>query len=193
MIVLRCTAKLLKRLRQPAKLAEPEPQANPLGEWYADIDFIDREPFVLLLNAATGAGLVLPGCANELRQLHVLAAQQLALVLRHYGIDPMAPGAAAEVAAWQAGLVFGKTRDRSVLGSMNQFKDMAWAHFAYHDRSLPEAALRQWEGLYRHPSFAPPGRKYGYGDWQRPLDLVRRRLAPSAEIIPFRSAKAPRP
>lgn len=47
-ILLRCTAKLLKRLRQPAKPPEPPPSANPLGEWYADIDFIDREPFARL-------------------------------------------------------------------------------------------------------------------------------------------------
>lgn len=39
MTVLRCTAKLLKRLKQPARPPEPEPQANPLGEWYADLDF----------------------------------------------------------------------------------------------------------------------------------------------------------
>ncbi len=31
MTVLRCTAKLLKRLKQPAKPLEPTPQANPLG------------------------------------------------------------------------------------------------------------------------------------------------------------------
>ena len=39
MITLRCTAKLLKRLHQPAKLPEPPPATNPLGEWYADSRF----------------------------------------------------------------------------------------------------------------------------------------------------------
>ena len=52
MTVLRCSAKLLKRLRQPAKPPEPAPADNPLGEWYADIDFIHRQPFVLMMNAA---------------------------------------------------------------------------------------------------------------------------------------------
>src|SRR5690625_7533980 len=63
MTVLRCTAKLGKRLKASAKPEEPTPQANPLGEWYADIDFWHRQPFVAMLNAETGVALVLPGNA----------------------------------------------------------------------------------------------------------------------------------
>ena len=70
MTVLRCTAKLLKRLKQPAKPPEPAPQANPLGEWYADIGFWNRKPFVVMLNGTTGAVLVLNGNAAGLRILH---------------------------------------------------------------------------------------------------------------------------
>lgn len=176
MIVLRCTAKLLKRLRQPAKLPEPLPSANPLGEWYADIDFIDREPFVLLLNAATGATLVLPGRAADLRNLHIHAGQQLFKLFMHYDIDLNTSLAGAELRAWDAPLTYANTRDRSLLGSLNRLKFEAWDHFAHSNRSLPEAAARQWDGLFRHPSLAPPGRRYGYDAWQRPLELVRARL-----------------
>lgn len=183
MTVLRCTAKLLQRLHQPAKLPEPAPPANPLGEWYADIDFIDRESFVLALNVATGAGLVLPGRAAWLRQLHEHATKQLQVLFRHYGIDHTLPGPAAEIAGWSAFPVLAKTADRSVLGSMKQFREAAWAHFAFENRSLPEAAARQWEGFYRHPSFAKSDRKYGYHDWQRPLDLVVQRLVPGAVVL----------
>lgn len=178
MIVLRCTAKLLARLRLPAKLPEPPPATNPLGEWYADLDFIDREPFVTLLNVATGAGLVLPGRASELRRLHEHAGYQFELLLRHYGLDPAWPDAAAELAAWATAPSFANTRDRSVLGSMREFKFGAWRHFALDNRGLPNAAAQQWEGFYRHPSFAKPGRTYGTHDWQRPLDLVAQRLRP---------------
>ncbi|WP_397572957.1 DUF6933 domain-containing protein [Silanimonas sp.] len=183
MIVLRCTAKLLKRLRQPAKLPEPKPPANPLGEWYADIDFIDREPFVLLLNVTTGAGLVLPGRADALRALPTNAVHQLNVIFRHYGIDGALPGPAAELAAWSSFPTLATTRDRSVLASMNQFKYAAWQHFAFQNRSLPTAAANQWEGFYRHPSFAKPGRKYGSHDWKRPLDLVVQRLIPGAFVL----------
>src|SRR5690606_33733135 len=101
MIHVRATAKLLKRLRLPAKLPEPEgASSNPLGEWYADIDFIDREPFVLLLNAATGVGMVVPGRAAELRRLHEHAHDQIGKLFRHFGLS--GPLVDAEIAAWSA-------------------------------------------------------------------------------------------
>lgn len=183
MIILRCTAKLLKRLRQPAKLPEPEPSTNPLGEWYADIDFLDREPFVTLLNAATGAGLVLPGRAECLRRLNAHAAEQLFKLFMHYGFDLNDyPLAGAEIRAWEPPPVFANTRDRSLLGSMNGFKQEAWLHLAHVNRSLPEAAARQWEGLFRHPSFAKPGQRYGFDAWQRPFELVLARLSVSDHL-----------
>lgn len=52
MTILRCSQKLLKCLRQPAKPPQPAPQHNPLGEWCGDLGFIDRQPFVLVMNAA---------------------------------------------------------------------------------------------------------------------------------------------
>ncbi len=43
-----------------------------MGEWYADIDFWQRQQFVVMLNVGTGTGavLVLSGDAAGLRQLH---------------------------------------------------------------------------------------------------------------------------
>jgi hypothetical protein len=188
-ILIRATARLRKHLRQPAKPPEPAtPPENPLGEWYADIDFLDREPFVLLLNAATGAGMVLPGRAADLRGLHLHARRQLALLLMHYGFDPTGPLSEAELQAWAEPPVYAATRDRSLLGSMNQFKDMAWHHFVSVDRSLPEAAAQQWEGFFRHPSLAVPGRRYDNSAWQRPLDLVAARLLPAGLVVPERGS-----
>lgn len=175
MPLIRATAKLLKRLRLPAKPLEPEvAEASPLGEWYADIDLIDREPFVVMLNASTGAGLVLPGRAAELRRLHVHARDQLTLLFAHYGIGGEL--ADAELLAWTKPLHYAATRDRSLLGSLRQFKDAAWHRFAYGGRALPMAAGDQWLGLFRHPSLVKPGERYGYQHWQQPLDLVRDRL-----------------
>lgn len=179
MPLIRATAKLLKRLRLPAKPPEPEvAETSPLGEWYADIDFIDREPFVVMLNAATGAGLALPGRAAELRRLHVHARDQLTLLFSHYGIGGAL--ADAELLAWTMPPHYAATRDRSLLGSLRQFKDAAWHRFAYGGRALPMAAGDQWLGLFRHPSLVKPGERYGYQHWQRPLDLVRVRLQSTA-------------
>ena len=184
-MLIRATARLRKRLRQPARPPEPDvPPANPLGEWYADVDFLDREPFVVLLNAATGAGMVLPGRAADLRMLHVHARDQFLKLLLHYGFDPDSPLCAAELSAWDEVPTYAATRDRSLLGSMNRFKDDAWDHFAYVDRSLPEAAARQWEGLFRHPGLARTRKRYDYSAWHRPLDLVAARLVPAGLVMP---------
>lgn len=175
MPLIRATAKLLKRLQLPAK--PPEPAAAdtaPLGEWYADIDFIDREPFVVMLNAATGAGLVLPGRAAELRKLHRHARDQLVLLFAHYDIGGAL--ADAELLAWTMPPHYAATRDRSLLGSLRRFKEASWYRFAYDGRSLPMAAGDQWQGLFRHPSLVKAGERYGYQHWQRPLDLARERL-----------------
>lgn len=186
-ILIRATARLRKRLRLPAKVPErATPPDNPLGEWYADIDFLDREPFVVLLNAATGAGMVLPGRAAPLRELHVHAGQQLFKLLDYFDFDPASPLCAAELQAWAAPPAYAATRDRSLLGSMNGFKDNAWHHFAYVNRSLPDAAARQWDGFFRHPSLAVPGRRYDSSAGQRPLKLVAARLLPAGLVVPER-------
>src|SRR3546814_2991462 len=86
MTILRCSQKLLKRLRQPATPPGPVPGSNPLGEWCADIDFIDRQPFALLMNAATGTVMVLPARAADLTRLHAMAAEKLGGLRQACGI-----------------------------------------------------------------------------------------------------------
>lgn len=190
-ILVRCTAKLLKRLRQPAKPPEPPPSDNPLGEWYADIDFIDREPFVVMLNAATGAGMVLPGRAQDLRGLHLLAGQQMFKLLTHYGFDLNQARVTAELSAWDEPLSYAKTVDRSLLGSLRRVKEDSWIHFAYQNRSLPEAAARQWTGLFSHPSL--PIHPRIRSRTHQPIDLVRARLLPAAVVVELFEHGAPGP
>lgn len=137
MTVLRCTAKLLKRLKQPAKPPEPAPQANPLGEWYADIDFWHRQPFVVMLNAATGAMLMLHGNAASLRQLHERALLQFAAICEVVGLQ--GAGVDAELHGFDAGFAFGATRDRSLLASSTSARSSAgWRS------STPTVRLRTW-------------------------------------------------
>lgn len=181
MTILRCTAKLLKRLKQPTKPPEPAPEANPLGEWYADIDFWQRQPFVVMLNVGTGAVLVLPGDAAGLRRLHEKALLQFAAISEHYGLR--SAGVDAELHGFDAGFAFAATRDRSVLSSLNQRKLGAWLHLEHRDGPLIESASREWEGLYQHPTL---GRNTRHNmEYHRPLDLLRQHLLPAAQILPF--------
>lgn len=178
MTVLHCSQKLLKRLRQPATLPAPAPSTNPLGEWYADIDFIDRQPFVLMMNAATGLVLVLPGRAEYLKRLHLCAAEQLAALLQACGIE--GPQAQAELDAWQQPATYARTGNRSMVASINRRKMDAWAHLAYNGRSAFEVALWMLE--------TPFTRKDLGKDFHRATDLLRARLLPSAKILPFQAS-----
>ena len=180
MVTLCCTTKLLRRLRQPARLPEPPVPTNPLGEWYADLDFFERKPFVTLLNVGAGAGLVLAGQAEFLKCLHVHAGQQLFKLLLHYDFSPEWPQCAAELSAWEAPSTYANTSDRSLLGSMNRLKLETWHRFADGNRSLPEAAASWWEGVFGHPSLNSS--HHGSGHYHRPLDLVLDKFVPPGTV-----------
>lgn len=170
MTVLRCSQKLLKRLRQPSTSPEPPPADNPLGEWCADIDFIDREPYALLMNAATGVMLILPARAADLKRLHVHAAAQLDTLLMACGIG--GPLARAEVEALGEPLAFARNGNRSLVASMNRRKFEVWTHFAYHGDAAVEVALRELESPFSRKEL---GRGFHYA-----ADLLRARLLPSS-------------
>lgn len=187
MTVLRCTGKLLKRLKQRAKPPEPAPETNPLGEWYADIDFWHRQPFVVMLNAATGVVLVLPGDAPGLRRLHERALLQFAAICEHYGLR--GSGVDAELHGFDAGFTFAATRDRSLLASLNQRKLGVWLGLEHNGYSLAESAAVDWGGLFKHPSL---GRNQRHNmDYHRPLDLLRQHFIPAAEVIHFNRIAQP--
>lgn len=181
MTVLRCTAKLLKRLKLPAKPPEPAPAPNPLGEWYADLDFWNRKPYVVMLNGATGAVLTLNGNAAGLRVLHERALLQFASLCAHFGIQ--GPLVDAELLGFHAGFTHGATRDRSLLASLNQVKYGAWMGFEHSGYSLAQSAMNDWEGLFRPPSLGTSAsRRSGY---HVPLDLLRSKLMPAGAIPPI--------
>jgi hypothetical protein len=173
--VVRFSQKLLKRLRPPVTV-EPVPANNPLGEWCADIDFIDRQPFVLLMNAATGTVLVVLGRAADLKRLHEMAAEQLRFLFAACGIG----GALAEgvLDAWRLPPTFARNGNRSMVSSMNQRKYEAWSQFAHNRLIAFDVALRMLETPFSHKDL-------GHG-FHFATDLLHARLLPSAKIIPFR-------
>lgn len=172
MTVLRCTAKLLKRLRQPVKPPEPAPHDNPLGEWYGDVFFHRREPFALLLNAATCAALVLPARAGDLRMLGEHAEHQLAVLLDTLGIRTA--DALRETMAWRAPITFAATADRSMTSLMNLRKYEAWDDFDCRENSPIAAAARLWNVPFTRKNV----RGHAFA-----ADLVKARLLPSAQVV----------
>lgn len=170
MTVLRCTAKLLKRLKQPLKPPEPAAQTNPLGEWYADLDVCQRRPYVVMMNRATGVVLFLGGYAADMRALNESAFLQFASLCERLGLR--GAGVDAELHGFDEGFAFAATRDRHLLGSMNERKFTARYALAGGE-SMDNMALREWMGLFHHPDV--PGVKGRY-DYRRPFDLARARL-----------------
>lgn len=175
MTVVRCSQKLFKRLRPAPVLAEPSLGDNPLGEWCADMDFIDREPFVVLMNACSGTILVLPGRAADLKRLHEMAAEQLAGLFSACRIH--SASATAELDAWQQPPTYSRNSNRSLVASMNQRKFEAWTQFAYNGLSAFDVAVRLLETPFSRKDL---GRDFNFAP-----DLLRKHLMPSATVIPL--------
>jgi hypothetical protein len=186
MTVLCCTARLLKRLKQPAKPPEPEPQGNPLGEWYADLDFCNRTPFGVMLSSSTGAMLVLNGNAAGLRCLREGAALQFGSLCEPFGL--VGPRVNAEQRSFEAAFACAATRDRSLLAALNQRKQDAWRGSEYRSLSWVEAAAHDWAtGFFKHSSVGPNTRHKL--DHRLPLDLLQQRRVPVSDALPFRSLR----
>jgi hypothetical protein len=122
MTTLRCTAKLRKRLRTPI-VEDPPPPANLLGDWFANIIFTPRSNYVLLVSERSLLPVITT--ARDLRKLELRFTTELGDVL-------LAIGVRRELIARELSLMepilYGRTNDRRVLGSMNDlifnFKDM---------------------------------------------------------------------
>jgi hypothetical protein len=151
--VFRCTARLAKRLR--VELASDAlPSAGSLGDWYANSLNIGTARYVLCLSSLTLLPVILPSRKAEFpsRFPHYLGA-----VLQAIGVAPalieselQAPGP----------FTYAKTRDRSLIGSLNDFIHCGSAFLEYGESPL-DANLKLTD---------MPTKVLGYG---RPADAAR--------------------
>lgn len=114
MLIVRCTAKLLDRLKV-RPLASPVHSSTALGDWYATILPLRPAHVVLLVNETTRLPIVLP--ARELSTLARRIPEAIVEVLRDLEI---APEAIERERQAMAEITFDKTASRSVLGTMNE-------------------------------------------------------------------------
>jgi hypothetical protein len=112
-VTLRCTASLLKRLRAPAHEGEA---TGRLGDWSARHIGVKHRNVVLCTNERSLLCVVVPlAPMAQLVERFVIAATH-----RISQIPAPAHARSVEVAALQSALL-GRTRNRSVISSMNQF------------------------------------------------------------------------
>lgn len=135
MFTLRCTRKLLARIRQPVAPAPPPPTTR-LGDWYANILFTPGGHLVLCVGERTLLPVVVP--AREMATLVPRFRSAVAEVLRAMAIPQRDVDAEERE---MAAVVFAPTANRQVLGSMTDF---AYLLDAYREppASLLEASLK---------------------------------------------------
>jgi hypothetical protein len=132
MFTLRCTKKLLTRMKVRPDL-RPPPSTTKLGDWYADVLNLGRERLVLCVSELTLLPVVVPAIGAGV-DLNAKLARGLRETLEALG----APKAAIEAEENQLlEVTVAKTASRVVLGSMNDFQFMV-RHIRH---QLPNASL----------------------------------------------------
>ena len=137
MQLIRCTGKLLRELGLKDKdLRVEESRFSFLGQWHANLLYLNRQKTVLFVNDRTLFNFIIPGLSRaQIRDLPNQFRQMLACILSEEGI----PGAVKErILAEYAEVAVGKSSDRSVLGSSN---DLA---FHYKHRILSAGGIHSW-------------------------------------------------
>jgi hypothetical protein len=117
MLTLRCTKKLLTRMKVKPDL-QPPPSTTELGDWYADVLNMGRERLVLCVSQRTLLPVVVPA-AGAATDLDAKLARGLRETLEALNIPKAAID--AEVSDLLQ-VTIAKTASRVVLGTMNEFQ-----------------------------------------------------------------------
>ena len=163
MVTIRCTQKLMRRLRVAGQSAS-SPPTTALGDWYANILF--ARPHQLVLCVSERALLPVVVIAKDFDSLPLrLAATVREVLTRLRGPQELIEREEREMRQF----AYGPTQSKRVLGTMNDFMyQLSWL---LHDRpgiSLVDAALHLAE---------IPCRPIGY---KRPDDFTRELLGLNA-------------
>lgn len=135
MVVLRCTRKLLRRVRSGSPdSVEPPKSTTRLGDWYANVVVVHRHHLVLAVSGITLLPVLVPAAPYKTMIPRIAKAVGQILRALKIGEDKVA----AEEKTMRD-FVMAPTNDRRVLGSMNDFANMLEAYLD--ERSLAEVAL----------------------------------------------------
>jgi hypothetical protein len=157
MVVLRCTQMLLDRLKLSDDLPAVE-STTRLGDWYGNILRIRHRQMLLFISERSRLPVVLS--IREAKRLPTAFPDAVCEMLVTVGIP------ASDIAAERSrmrNMTFGRTRNRSLLGTMNDFGFMAKVWDA--KRAEPESPQELMRFLARTPILPLDG--------ARPIDLTR--------------------
>ena len=157
MVVLRCTQKLLERLKQPDDLP-PAESTTRLGDWYGNILRIGHRQLLMFISERSRLPVIIP--IREAKQLPTVFPQAVCDMLTIVGVS------AADIAEERSRMLemaFGRTQNRSLLGTINDFGFMA--KFVDAKRTEPESPEELMRFLAQTPILPMDG--------ARPIDLTR--------------------
>ena len=118
-MIIRCTQKLLPELKKPQTLQEPISE-DPFWSWHANLFQIEMRKCVLITNDATLFTMFIPALKKQdFESFHLVVGQHLFKNLVYENIPQRQIEA---VLSDCENIKYGKTINRSVLGSMNDKK-----------------------------------------------------------------------
>ena len=127
MQLLRCTAKLIKEVGlKPSDLWLDEPNFSFLGQWHANLIYIDRRKSVLFVNDRTLFNFILPDVNRA--QIRVLPELFLSGLSGVISAEEFPEDVKRRIFEEYDEIALAKSSDRSVLGSAN---DLAY-HYKLH-------------------------------------------------------------
>lgn len=136
MVVLRCTQRLLLRLKHFDGGLSASSNTR-LGDWYGNLIRIGRRHALLFISEHSRLPVLL-----RVRQADHLASAFPAAVCDILSAVGVPPAAVEHERALMSPLLFDRTRSRSLIGSLTDFTFMTSARFITHsDQSLESIAL----------------------------------------------------
>jgi uncharacterized protein DUF6933 len=128
LVALRCTKRLLRRLRTDVASVVGEP-GNALGHWYANVLTINRAPLVIAVSERSLLSVVLPGA--PFNTLVARFPRALAELLHHLSVPDSQINKELQATS---PLTIAATASRKVLGCLNQYAFELEADFHYNPR-----------------------------------------------------------
>ena len=119
MVVLRCTRRLLARLKLANNLPDGE-SSTKLGDWYSNVLQLGRRQYLLFVSERSRLPVVIP--IREARHLATVFPDAVCAVLAAVGVPAMD---IAEERSRMSEMVFGRTMNRNLLGTMTDYATMA--------------------------------------------------------------------
>ena len=135
MVVLRCTRQLLIRLKYPHE-GTSEQSTTRLGDWYGTLIRFGRRHVLLFISERSRLPVLIP--ARDADRLALAFPKAVSETLIGFGV----PTAAVErERSSMSPIAIGPTRNRSLLGSLNEFAFLARGDFVTRrDRTLDATA-----------------------------------------------------